>query len=715
MKGGGLLGDRREVVGLLLAVLLSILVSIAFTWPLVKHLDRVVVGGGELGGWLWRYDWHFRSLDALLAEGLSPWNFWRAFVSLGRYPETGNILDVLVFSYPLDRLIGFPASYNIKVLLVLVLNGVSAYAMARYFSGSISAALGASAIAIVNPLCQLEVQACGLRQAILWWVLLFPPLLDRALRRRTVSTGAIAGICWGMAAAFYWFYGLFTLLFGGIWLLKHFLVERARLDFRGTTRAVAGVGLGVALFAGPFVLPYLAPADGGRAGGASQLPEMTFFLPYPAYDTIMNAPLRPSNYAENVLASIHRAIGSSWSLTYPLDPTLNEALPLTVALVGILPAVFRRRSWGWLLAWLVFYLGTLGPFLRIGAGDNQKVLMVFEEYVVRLPYTLMFQFIPGMSRMFAPYRLAAFVVVCSVALVAMGLARLPLRPLFALLLVGLTLAQPMARLGRGAVNEGDADSRELRSPFKMNQIRVPQFYKDLDPTLGGGIVELPLDQQQDLTCYYQVIHQQKVYRSWATPGGIPPEVRRQGTGGFAGQRLRFQARPDVITGPVPDALDLLSKTPDTAAVSGLTLDAVKDWARAGSYHLIIVHERGYFLVDPARGAILYTTAVTRLATALNLPIREFEELRKGDPARPEFGVPMVGDLVPWSSQPADLPVERAPAVYRMTVFEIPDVLSDGEVPDIDGLQTAPATPPPETGGPEHVEAAPGAPRPAASP
>ena len=46
------------------------------------------------------------------------------------------------------------------------------------------------------------------------------------------------------------------------------------------------------------------------------------------------------------------------------------------------------------------------------------------EYVVRLPYAWMFQYIPGMSRMFAPYRMASMVVVCAVILVAVNMDRL---------------------------------------------------------------------------------------------------------------------------------------------------------------------------------------------------------------------------------------------------------------------------------------------------
>lgn len=662
----------REGAGVLLATLLSLAAAIALTWPMVEYLDVVVLGGGELGGWLWRYDWHFRSLEGVMASELGPFDTWKEFVGLGRHPETGNILDVLAFSYPLEQLFGFPASYNLKILLLLTGNGLCAYALGRYFSGSVSAALAACAIAVVNPLTLLEVQASGLRQALLWWVLLYPPLLDRALRRRTLASGMLAGACFGIAGAFYWFYGLFTGIFTLVWLVKHLLAERARLDRWGVTRAVVGVGVGIALGAGPFILPYALPGEGGggQVGAAAQLPELTFFLPFPTYDTIAQAPLRPSTYAENVLASINRTIGSSWSLTYPVDPTLRESLPLAVMIFGVLPSLLRRRSWGWLAVWIFFFVGTLGPFLRIGDGDNRNVYQV-GDYVVRLPFTLMFQFIPGMSRMFAPYRLAAYVVVASVALVALGVARLSWRAWVWPLVFAAIVAQPLYRWGRGAVNEGDADSRELRSPIKANRILVPDYYKQLDATQLGGIVELPIEQQQDLICYYQIVHGQKVYRSWASPGAIPPALRRSGTGGEHGERLRFQARTDVVTGAIPDIWQGISRDPENVDVSALTAESFRAWAKSGRYDRVIVHERGYYLVDPTRGTTLYQAAARRIAEALGVTPQEHVEMAKGDPTRPLFGVPIIGDLVPWTSQPADIPPERAPARYRMTVLELP--------------------------------------------
>ena len=105
----------------------------------------------------------------------------------------------------------------------------------------------------------------------------------------------------------------------------------------------------------------------------------------------------------------------------------------------------------WLLVWLFFWLGTLGPFLKWGAQQDTAEVVRIGDYVVRMPYVWMFQFIPGMSRMFAPYRLASMVVVAAVALVSIGLdsVRSDYRRYAAVLVIVCTLLQPFYRFDLG--------------------------------------------------------------------------------------------------------------------------------------------------------------------------------------------------------------------------------------------------------------------------
>jgi hypothetical protein len=115
----------------------------------------------------------------------------------------------------------------------------------------------------------------------------------------------------------------------------------------------------------------------------------------------------------------------------------------------------------------------------------------------------------------------------------------------------------------------------------------------------------------------------------------------------------------------------MSRDPENTDIAALNASDLAAWAKSGSYTRVIVHERGYFLVDPSRGTTLYLAAVRRIADAIGATAVEVVELTKGDPTHPEVGVPVAGDLVPWTSQPAEMPPERAPAKYRMAIIDIP--------------------------------------------
>ena len=111
-----------------------------------------------------------------------------------------------------------------------------------------------------------------------------------------------------------------------------------------------------------FLMPYFAADE--QSNQSEALPEVTFFLPYPSYDTI-TAPQRPSNYRENVLSSLHRGIDSAWPADFIIDPRHGVlALSTVVFVFGIFSCIFIKRARMWVVVWLIFYLGTLGPFLK---------------------------------------------------------------------------------------------------------------------------------------------------------------------------------------------------------------------------------------------------------------------------------------------------------------------------------------------------------------
>jgi len=668
-KIGGLSGEFVMAIACYLAVIS------ALTWPTILHLDSVLLGGGELGGWLWRNWWHFEEVKSIQETDMGALSSLEALISLGRFPETGNILDILLFSYPLRNWFGFPADHNLKVIIILLGNGLCGYALARSFTDSRLVSLSAGMIAIINPLVIQDINKLGLRQVTLWWLLLFPIFLQRAGRTTTIKDGISVGVCFTLISAFYWFYGLFAAMFGAIWLIWWLIAERPpwRIAIRWLSSAACTALIGVFFF----LLPYFSAGDeqashGGGGGGSNQLPEVTFFLPYPSYDTVSAAPERPTNYQENVLSSLHRGIDSAWPADFIIDPRHGVlAFPVVVFLFAIIPAFFVRRARIWLCVWIVFWLGTMGPFLKIGAQKDTADVVMLGDYVVRMPYCLMFQFIPGMSRMFAPYRLSSMVVVMAVILTAIVLDLLQKRRRrVAAIIFGMAVvAQPFYRFDLETIDEFEARPSMWRIPTQTSAMRLPSWYKSLDPEGWEGLIELPLEQQQDLLCAYQSFHHRKVYRSWATTSAVPPFLR-SGEGGDYGKRLRWLAKEPPRKDRMEELFRNLSRNPDEVDIGSLSEEGLLELMESGSYRWLVLHERGYYLVNPNKGDVIYRDLVRKLEELLGVTPKEIVEQKAFDWPGKRRHFPVGPAWIPWASQEVQKPIQDMPDRYFMAIFDL---------------------------------------------
>ena len=125
---------RRAAIEVAVATLSFAVLVTALTRPTIIHLDSVLLGGGELGGWRWREWWHFKEIESIAGSDMGLFSSMGMLIGLGRFPETGNILDLILLSYPLEHWFGWPMNHNLKVLLILIGNGICGYALARTFT-----------------------------------------------------------------------------------------------------------------------------------------------------------------------------------------------------------------------------------------------------------------------------------------------------------------------------------------------------------------------------------------------------------------------------------------------------------------------------------------------------------------------------------------------------------------------------------------------------
>ena len=263
------------------------------------------------------------------------------------------------------------------------------------------------------------------------------------------------------------------------------------------------------------------------------------------------------------------------------------------------------------------------------------------------------------------------VVVSSIALVAIVLdeVRSDHRRWWSLLLLFGVIIQPFYRFDLEELGDNDAGPSMWRTPIQLSAMKIPEWYQNLDPTGWEGIIELPLEQQQDLLCTYQAYHHRKVYRSWATIPAIPPWIRNSG-GGLIGKRMRWLAKSEPNGDKMEEIFRDLSREPLAANIDELSETGLKTLMDYGDYRWLIVHQRGYFLLDPNQGDVLYRDVVRRLEERLEVPPERIIEQEAFEWPGKREQYPVGPAWIPWASQEVQKRVEDMPQRYEMAIFDL---------------------------------------------
>jgi len=417
------------------------------TW----YFGVVGQGRGEFETWRWLHWWMHRLLEFHAREAGGLGDLAVRILFLARDLDIGNMADTLFLSFPLEALVGAPASHNLKILLILVGNALAAGVLARTLGAQGQALWVAAAGLALSPFVWTEVQECRMAEAILVFVFLGAAAWVRLQRNPTPKGGALFGSVLGLALVFYWFYGLWL----AMWCLLT-LVPSKRILSPLAVAAVVTAAISL-----PFLAPYLV-GEGSRS-------PVPFGRSYPALEELDRLPA-------GQLGPLGPSLVLSQSLPpgWPLDPGQTHGFSLAWLALAVLGA--RRASWRWWVPTVAFWLLTLGPYPRWG-GDFADL---------RLPYAWLYQWVPAWSRLFWPWRMVPFVVLSLVPLVLEGARRFR-RPavLFTLILLGELAWRGTLFLTAGPV---------VADPF----------YQVLGPR--EGVVELSYPWNSAMAGYQQAFH-----------------------------------------------------------------------------------------------------------------------------------------------------------------------------------------------------------------
>ena len=375
------------------------------------------------------------------------------------------------FAYlPFHWLWGWPAGVPPYLLASMALSGMGAYALGRAAGAGPWASLLLPALAVGSPFVCTELSAGRFSQAdtgpLLWFCASWLALLARPrLWRALVSAALLA-----LTSFFYWYYGLFGVIFGGVVLLS---------------RGREGPGLRPLLtFAAGFVV-LIGPWLWLSAAAWSGIPGTDELAAFPPAEAVRDAADLTWPWA----ATGDRAAGTAVPLPIVVLGGLGLGLGLGSRARGSSGGGARPRA-GLGVALVLFVLLSLGPAFP-GA-----------------PYTLLYGLAPPLRRFWWPLRHVVLAVPLLGVFAALALTALRDRwgrrsPRAAPLLLGI------AALGLALAMPASLDAQGVPTRVPLTAVRLPPpVYPELAARAPGVLFEPPLSPELSGT------QQHLLYQRW---------------------------------------------------------------------------------------------------------------------------------------------------------------------------------------------------------
>jgi hypothetical protein len=455
--------------------------ALIVTWPLILHFKTAFICSptitDERGHWLYSvYLFENRWLH---------WSLWQILSFPYEVVDHFNFLDV-PFDIMLKKLLGFPAFLNAFQLLALTLSGWAAYKALLYFTENRSLAFTLGCFYAFSSLVLNFLPVSSMMRHLLFWLPLGVLYSFKLLNTKSALNAIWAGLFAGLTAISYWYFGMFVFL----WLVLFFIyfyvfirVPKAKKDFILKSLIVL---LTFAIVALPFFSPMLLAGKQAFTNPHFRTFALSWLKPFPSLEAILKG---EGGFTPELI------FNHSSSLEHLLD------FPYILLFLALFPLLWylKKEQGFWLLNLVLFYLISLGPYLK---WNNTPITLGTHAFPSPL-YFFLYSLVPGFTRINFLERADLFVGLALIMLAALNLktffieTQMPKRTQKLILLVCLALFFAF-QLQKG----------NLPLPlFKMENI--PPFYYQLAKLPTCKVLELPFSdvELEPLRKIYYLVHQ----------------------------------------------------------------------------------------------------------------------------------------------------------------------------------------------------------------
>jgi hypothetical protein len=365
--------------------------TLLLTFPIIGKVGDHLFGGGDSYFLPWVLAWVFHHFSLSPSKLFNANIFYPAPDSLA-FSE--NHLSAQLLYAPLYLLSGNPVlSYNLVLLLSYVCLGLSMFALVRYLTGDLVAAVIAGFIFAFSPVRLFPYP--HLQLMLMWWSPLALLFLERHLRRPSWRDFTLFCAAFWLQFLSSTYLGLYLATMALLRVCWAAFVSRDLILGRELLTKLLCLGVGSMIVLGPFVLPYVRVSQQWGytrtlAENIASSAELTSYFS-----------AGPNNYLYGHLLSGFPYF--SWpKFLFP------GFVPLALALLGAWGACRGRIPEAWpstAIGRAYVLLGATALLLSLGP------VLIWRGHVtgIPLPYMILYDFVPGYRAMRVPARFGLWV------------------------------------------------------------------------------------------------------------------------------------------------------------------------------------------------------------------------------------------------------------------------------------------------------------------